>query len=64
MSKKNSKNERFKKVVKDSINWIALQNPHKVSTEKKIRSEKMIADAKAYDILCEMNYYMSRLELK
>lgn len=40
-----------------------MNNPHKITTEKKIRSEKIIADARAYDILCEINYYMSRLEL-
>lgn len=41
-----------------------MANNNRITTEKKIRSEKIIADARAYDILCEMNYFMSRLELK
>lgn len=61
--KKSGKNDKIKKVFKSGLNWITTNNPYKISTDKRIRSEKIIADARAYDILCEINYYMSRLEL-
>ena len=52
----------MKKAIKTGLFWIASNQ--KIITEKKIRSEKVIIEAKVYDIVCEMNYYMARLELK
>ena len=34
-----------------------------MASSKKIRSEKLITDSKVYEILCEVNYYMVKLEL-
>ena len=50
-AQKNSRNQKIKKAFKSGLNWI-MANNNRITTEKKIRSEKIIADARAYDILC------------
>lgn len=36
---------------------------NKTFDEKRLRSEKVIQDSRAYESLCEVNYYMGKLQL-
>lgn len=36
---------------------------NKMFAEKKIRSEKVIQDSKIYEIICEINYYMAKIQV-
>lgn len=56
------KGGKLKKAMINGFMWMSANG--RVTTEKKIRSEKIITDARMYDIACEMNYYMARLQLK
>ena len=37
---------------------------NKLSAEKRIRSEKVIQDSKVYEIICEINYYMAKIQVE
>ena len=41
-----------------------IWNGENIFSNKKMKSEKLIQDAKVFEILCEINYYMTKLELE